>query len=141
MQVMKKKPAMDEVQSKLFYLDTVGFYSLKINGEWPTEDELSYLPHYKWIKLRRIKYKFHEDALCSIQLNFTYGVTTPVFDTEIAETIPLKEKIVEIYDRIVEVHLYVTEDRIQGIKFFNAKGRAISSIQGSGDLKKSEHII
>ena len=79
---------------------------------WPDESELNKLPTNKYIKLCRIEYKFFEDALCSIQLFFTNNVESPIFETEISESISLKIAEIDVFDNITEIVYYSSNCRI-----------------------------
>ena len=125
---------------KLGYLDTVGRYSSKINHEWPSQQQVDNLPDEKFIKLARIRYRFSEDALSAIQLLFTNGIESPVFDTEVSEEKPMQFVEVEVLERVAEVYYYVLEDRIQEIKLADENGKVFASVSGNIDISKSDKI-
>ena len=97
---------------KLGYLDTVGRYSSKINQEWPTQKQVDSMPDDKFIKLARIRYRFSDNALSGIQLLFTNGIESPIFDTEVDEQKSMKYVEIEVLERVAEVYYYVFEDCI-----------------------------
>ena len=64
-------------------MNVFGRNDVKADREFPSIDELSHFPNGKDIKLRKIYYKNgFGSALKAIRLEFTYGITSPIFETE-----------------------------------------------------------
>ena len=64
-------------------LTAFGRDDLKCENEFPTLDELPHLPIDKEIRLRKIYYKNgFGTALKAIKLEFTYGLTSPLFEVQ-----------------------------------------------------------
>ena len=64
-------------------LTPFGRDDLKCEHEFPSLEELPHLPNDKDIRLKKIYYKNgFGAALKGIRLEFTYGLTTPLFEVE-----------------------------------------------------------
>ena len=64
-------------------LTPFGRDDLKCENEFPTLEELPHLPNDKEIRLKKIYYKNgFGAALKSIKLEFTYGLSTPLYEVE-----------------------------------------------------------
>ena len=57
------------------------------DSEWPQEKDISQFPSYKKIKLSALKYKHinNADELCGLQLVFTNGMSSDLYETSEAK--------------------------------------------------------
>ena len=76
---------------KLTKLDVFGHKDLFCDKEYPSNEEMSSFPEGKNVKLRKIYYKNgFGSSLKAIKLEFTYGVSTPLFEVDDKEGNSLK---------------------------------------------------
>ena len=94
--------------------------------ESPTVDQLKLYPLKKEIKLCQIGFKTNGMNLSGIQLMFTNGVETPLFEAANAVNKELQTFDIDITKRIKKIGILVSNSNyIFGIKFIDEKNREI----------------
>ena len=105
-------------KQKLFKLNVFGRTDIFCDKEFPTLDELSNFTHGKDIKLKKIYYKNgFSNPLKAIKLEFTYGVSSPLFQVDDSNH---KLQSIEIDTtrtvRKVQMNIYEPMNQLRGIR-------------------------
>ena len=111
-------------------MNTFGRNDVKCDKEFPSLDELNHFPRGKDIKLRKIYYKNgFGNALKGIRLEFTYGITSPLFE---ADDKNHKLKSVEIDTtrtvRRISVNVCESLSQLRGLRLIDQFGKHITEI-------------
>ena len=92
-------------------MDTGTQKPIEPNKVYPTEAVIKDYPAHKRIKLSSVIYKLNSDKapLMGLQLRFSNGLETPLFETANASNInKVSEKEIEFEKRIAKVKVYLS---------------------------------
>ena len=84
---------------------------MKHNQKYPKKDQVVDFPVFRRIKLCGVAYKLNSDKtpLMAIQLKFTNGIKTPLFQTSSALDIKkVQEAEIDFNKKIVKINLYLS---------------------------------
>ena len=116
-------------------LEVFGDANLDNECEWPTEEQLESLPLDKRVKLRRISFKQdatgsskNGDPLGGIQLGFTGGVTSPLFQAKFMDSQKLQHVPVDLSKHKiarVSMYVYTYSGELLRMKFTDSFGQVL----------------
>ena len=114
-------------KTKRIKLGVFGRNDVKCEKEFPSLDELSHFPHGKDIRLRKIYYKNgFGNALKAIRLEFTYGITSPLFEAE-DKNHKLKSVEVDTTRTVRKISMNVCDslNQLRGMRLIDQFGKNI----------------
>ena len=88
-------------------MNLIGNQDVMPDFQWPTLAEMKKFPINKRIKLNKIVFK-QKPSLKGIQLKFTNGIESPLFETSTGSKLPEQETSIDISSRIARVGVYVS---------------------------------
>ena len=88
-------------------MECFGLPQLKTDYEWPTTDDLNHFP-FRRIKLNGVAWKSVDECpLSSIQLKFTNGIDSPLFETAKGPELSLNHEMIDDTQKIASVRMKI----------------------------------